>query len=188
MGMSAFHNGTLRTMKAHYWAESSGVKHRVIRPLVYTRESAMASFARDAELPIITENCPACFAEPKERHNTKLLPSSVEFEHKDLFGKLLSTVTPLMDLTTSDNPFEGGLARRRGLGNSSGQKDTGKAGSTTSAADSSRSLTFPLTRTHSSSELRFSSRDVALLVAGIACGTTLAACMLGFSSSWRSRQ
>jgi len=28
-------------------------------------------FAKQAGLPIINENCPACFEEPKERHRVK---------------------------------------------------------------------------------------------------------------------
>merc|ERR1719188_2152709 len=101
-------------MKAHYWAEGSGVRVRVVRPLAYVREAATAEFAAKAQLPIIAENCPACFAAPKERHKAKLLLSSLEFEHKDLFDRLLSTVTPLLDLQTSNNPFQGGLSRQRG--------------------------------------------------------------------------
>ena len=38
---------------------------RVIRPFVFVREKDLSSFAKSAPLPIIPENCPACFAEPK---------------------------------------------------------------------------------------------------------------------------
>ena len=62
--MGALHNGQLRTMRAKYVAER-GVT--VIRPLVYVREHVTRAFARDAGLPVINENCPACFEEPKER-------------------------------------------------------------------------------------------------------------------------
>ncbi len=38
---------------------------RVIRPLVYVRERDLNSFAKQVSLPVIPENCPACFAAPK---------------------------------------------------------------------------------------------------------------------------
>ena len=37
----------------------------MIRPLVYVRERDLNSFAKEVSLPVITENCPACFAAPK---------------------------------------------------------------------------------------------------------------------------
>lgn len=58
--MSAWHNGNLRTMKANYWVQQEDV--RVIRPLVLVREHLCANFARQAQLPVISDNCPACFA------------------------------------------------------------------------------------------------------------------------------
>ncbi|EEC43307.1 predicted protein, partial [Phaeodactylum tricornutum CCAP 1055/1] len=63
--MSVMHNGFLRTMKANYQINAGGIS--VIRPLAYCRESLMTEFARSANLPVINENCPACFEEPKER-------------------------------------------------------------------------------------------------------------------------
>jgi tRNA(Ile)-lysidine synthase TilS/MesJ len=44
---------------------------RVIRPLIYTREAEMRAYAAKAGLPVITENCPACFEAPKERRRVK---------------------------------------------------------------------------------------------------------------------
>lgn len=58
--MSAWHNGNLRTMKANYRVQQEDV--RVIRPLVLVREQLCANFARQAQLPVISDNCPACFA------------------------------------------------------------------------------------------------------------------------------
>ncbi len=37
----------------------------MIRPLVYVRERDLNSFAKQVRLPVIPENCPACFAAPK---------------------------------------------------------------------------------------------------------------------------
>lgn len=63
--MSALHNGQIRTMKANYNIEAGDV--RVIRPLIYVREKATREFSITAQLPIINENCPACFEQPKVR-------------------------------------------------------------------------------------------------------------------------
>lgn len=49
-------------MKAHYQGER-GI--RVIRPFVYTRETDTRDFARAHGLPVVNENCPACFEQPK---------------------------------------------------------------------------------------------------------------------------
>lgn len=56
-------------MKANYKIEAGDV--RVIRPLCYARETLTKDFARTNRLPLVNENCPACFEEPKERHRVK---------------------------------------------------------------------------------------------------------------------
>ena len=56
-------------MKANYKIEAGDV--RVIRPLCYAREALMKDFAKANRLPVVNENCPACFEEPKERHRVK---------------------------------------------------------------------------------------------------------------------
>ena len=38
---------------------------RVVRPFVFVRENHLRQFADKAKLPVITENCPACFEAPK---------------------------------------------------------------------------------------------------------------------------
>jgi tRNA 2-thiocytidine biosynthesis protein TtcA len=53
-------------MKANYKIEAGDV--RVIRPLVYVREKATRDFSQSVQLPIINENCPACFEQPKVLH------------------------------------------------------------------------------------------------------------------------
>ena len=93
--MSAFHGGQVRTMKANYKIEAGDV--RVIRPLVYVREVDTRDFSQQARLPIINENCPACFEEPKERHRVKKLLQQEEASVPDLFSKLRTALTPLMD-------------------------------------------------------------------------------------------
>ena len=52
-------------MKANYKIEAGDV--RVIRPLIYVREHMTRDFSQTSKLPIINENCPACFEQPKVR-------------------------------------------------------------------------------------------------------------------------
>lgn len=80
--MSSFHNGQLRTMKANYTIDKGDL--RVIRPFVYVRESMLKEFAQKEKLPIIADNCPACFSAPKERHRIKLMLA----EQENLFPSL----------------------------------------------------------------------------------------------------
>ena len=61
--MSAFFNGRLQTMKANYLNDQGDV--RIIRPMVFARETLTRQYARLAQLPVINENCPACYEEPK---------------------------------------------------------------------------------------------------------------------------
>ena len=92
--MSAFHGGQLRTMKAHYLNDSGDV--RIIRPLVYARETQTGGFARDAGLPIIEDSCPACFSAPTQRQHMKQLLATEERENKHLFANLLTAMRHLM--------------------------------------------------------------------------------------------
>ncbi len=92
--MSAFHGGQLRTMKANYLVRDGDL--RVIRPLVYARERQTADFARSAALPVIAENCPACFAMPTQRQHMKELLQQEEIHNKHLYQSLLTAMRPLM--------------------------------------------------------------------------------------------
>lgn len=101
--MSAFHRGQLRTMKAHYVNDAGDL--RIIRPMVYVRERQSAAFAENAELPVVPDNCPACFRMPTERQHFKELLASEEQRYTHLFRNLLHTLRPLM---ADDNRPEGG--------------------------------------------------------------------------------
>ncbi len=92
--MSAFHQGKLETMKAHYTNDAGDV--RIIRPLVYARESQTGAFAVNAGLPIIPDSCPACFSAPTEREYFRQMLLMEEKRNKQLFGSLLSAMRPLM--------------------------------------------------------------------------------------------
>jgi len=102
--MSLFRNGALRTMKANYHVEDQDI--RVCRPLAHVREKTMTHFAKENRLPIITDNCPACFAAPKERHRVKMMLSQQEFEHPDLFWSLMKGMKPLMSIAHTDKNLD----------------------------------------------------------------------------------
>mgnify|MGYP003444845549 FL=1 len=92
--MSAFHNGRLNTMKAHYTIDAGDL--RVIRPFVYVRERQTRDFAERAKLPVTQDNCPACFRVPTQRLHMKQLLAVQEKDHPRLFDSLLATMRPLM--------------------------------------------------------------------------------------------
>ncbi|KAH9373373.1 hypothetical protein HPB48_018426 [Haemaphysalis longicornis] len=92
--MSVFHNGRLRTMKANYLVREGDL--RVTRPLVYVREKNLRKFAEEKRLPVIAENCPACFEAPKERHRVKQLLAAQEILFPKLYHSLKSAMHPLM--------------------------------------------------------------------------------------------
>ncbi len=92
--MSAFHGGQLRTMKAHYVNDDGDI--RIIRPLVYAREAQTADFARQAELPVIADSCPACFGMPTQREHMKQLLRGEERQIQNLYKNLLHAMRPLM--------------------------------------------------------------------------------------------
>ncbi len=98
--MSAFHGGQLRTMKANYTVREGDL--RVIRPLLYARERQTADFAREAGLPVIAENCPACFQMPTQRQHMKELLAREEADNKHLFQSLLRAMSPLIAKDTAD--------------------------------------------------------------------------------------
>lgn len=95
--LSMFHGGQLRTMKAHYLNDAGDV--RIIRPLVYCRETQTGAFARDSGLPIIADNCPACFSAPTQREHMKQLLALEEKLNRHLFANLLHAMQGLMDET-----------------------------------------------------------------------------------------
>ncbi|KAA3677190.1 uncharacterized protein DEA37_0001238 [Paragonimus westermani] len=92
--MSCFHNGVLLTMKANYTIRQGDL--RVIRPLAFVREQQTRKFADTAKLPIIPENCPACFEAPKERFRVKRMLAEQELLFPRLFSNLVTTMMPLI--------------------------------------------------------------------------------------------
>lgn len=98
--MSAFHGGQLRTMKAHYTISDGDL--RVIRPLVYARERQTGDFARAAELPVIMENCPACFNMPTQRQHMKELLMKEEALYPNIYKNILHAIRPLMNIKDAE--------------------------------------------------------------------------------------
>ncbi len=95
--MSTMHNGAVRTMKANYVINEGDIE--VIRPLVYAREALTRDFSVQNHLPIINENCPACFENPKERARIKKLLVQEESMYPNLFQNFKRAFIPLMDQT-----------------------------------------------------------------------------------------
>jgi tRNA(Ile)-lysidine synthase TilS/MesJ len=95
--MSLFHGGQMRTMKAHYLNDAGDI--RIIRPLVYCRESQTGAFAKAQRLPIIADSCPACFTKPTQRAYMKQLLAREERNNRHLFANMLHAMKPLMDET-----------------------------------------------------------------------------------------
>lgn len=87
-------------MKAAY--ENRQRDLRIIRPFVYVREKELRNFALEAHLPVIPENCPACFEAPKERHRIKQLLAQQELLYPCIYLNIKTSLLPLMSI---DQPF-----------------------------------------------------------------------------------
>jgi tRNA(Ile)-lysidine synthase TilS/MesJ len=97
--MSAFHGGQLKTMKANYTIDAGDLK--VIRPLVYVRERQLIDFAHSAKLPVIADNCPACFSKPTQREAMKQLLAEQEKNYPQLLKSLQCAMKPLMGVNNT---------------------------------------------------------------------------------------
>ncbi|KAB2314664.1 tRNA 2-thiocytidine biosynthesis protein TtcA [Betaproteobacteria bacterium SCN2] len=100
--MSMFFGGKVRTMQAHYLIDAGDL--RVIRPFVYARERQTRDFAHKAGLPVISENCPACFAVPTQRFAMKQMLAEQEKLHPRLFASLMTAMKPLMGTPPAKAP------------------------------------------------------------------------------------
>merc|ERR1719232_412925 len=84
-------------MKANYAVTEGDL--RIIRPFVYTREKQLRHFAEEQKLPVIPENCPACFENPKERHRTKQLLAQQELLFPRMYWSLRVAMMPVMSVS-----------------------------------------------------------------------------------------
>ena len=94
--MSAFQGGQLRTMKANYTNQDGDI--RIIRPMIYVRERQLAEFAKEVNLPVIPDSCPACFDMPTEREHIKQLLAQEETHNPGLFKSLRTALNPLYSI------------------------------------------------------------------------------------------
>lgn len=99
--LSLMNNGKLNTMKANYLVPEYNV--RVIRPMIYCREKDLANFALKAQLPIIDENCPACFSQPKERRHVKQLLSQEESHNPTIYSSIMNALFPLISINHTNS-------------------------------------------------------------------------------------
>lgn len=119
--MSAFHGGQLRTMKAHYINKEGDI--RIIRPLVYVRETQTAAFAAAAELPVVPDSCPACFSAPTQREHMKQLLAREERQNPLIFASLLRAMHRLMTEPDQAELIRAGLSPGRRSGPESARAD-----------------------------------------------------------------
>ena len=63
---------------------------------MYAREKNLRRFAEQSKLPIIAENCPACFESPKERQRMKQLLAQQELLYPRLYWNLKTAMYPVM--------------------------------------------------------------------------------------------
>ncbi|KAH8741958.1 hypothetical protein FG386_002333 [Cryptosporidium ryanae] len=99
--LSLLNNGKLNTMKANYTVSEYNI--RVIRPMIYCREKELANFAIKSGLPIIAENCPACFSQPKERRHIKQLLSQEESHNPTIYSSILNALHPLISINHTNS-------------------------------------------------------------------------------------
>lgn len=92
--MSIMYQGSLHTMKANYVIDAGDL--RVIRPLISVRESQTRSFAEQAGLPIITDNCPACYSKPQQRARIKTLLQEEAKQNPNLYANIQAAMAPLL--------------------------------------------------------------------------------------------
>jgi len=60
--------------------------------------SQSSLFSIQNALPVIAENCPACFEAPKERHRMKQLLAAQEILHPHLFSSILTAMKPILSI------------------------------------------------------------------------------------------
>ncbi|XP_012282340.1 uncharacterized protein LOC105700732 [Orussus abietinus] len=89
---SVFHNGKLRTMKAHYYIREQDL--RVVRPFVYVREKALRQFVDSRKLPLIKNDTNEDLAQ--KRQMNKELIAQQEQVFPRLYWSLRSALQPLI--------------------------------------------------------------------------------------------
>lgn len=102
----------------------------------------MTDFAQSSNLPIINENCPACFEEPKERARIKKLLAKEESLYPSFYDNIRRSLMPLMhdDATAILRSYtEEALAKsRKDTPQNSNNDNNNDITTTTSSSSSSR--------------------------------------------------
>jgi tRNA(Ile)-lysidine synthase TilS/MesJ len=93
--MNLLRAGRARSFQPKFFQDRTGVE--VIRPLIYTRESAVIAEAHRLELPILPTNCP--YAGKTERQRVKETLTGMAALYPDLYGNVLNA---LKTLSSSD--------------------------------------------------------------------------------------
>lgn len=110
---------------------------RIIRPLLYCRESLTRAYAKAANLPVILENCPGCFESPKERARIHALLAEQEVIHPRLFSSLEECMKPLFSAENNKYLESCRTAARRGDSVATATADHPKSDSSASSAATS---------------------------------------------------
>ncbi|EGC33533.1 hypothetical protein DICPUDRAFT_154434 [Dictyostelium purpureum] len=121
--MSALYNGILSTMKVNYLNEQGDI--RIIRPLCNISENQTRHYAKVMGLPVIDDNCPACFQAPVQRSRIKLLLAKEENLNPNVHHILFKTMQPLFSVSKTnrvskrsiDNYSNGLIVDKNGLNN-----------------------------------------------------------------------
>lgn len=78
------------------------------------REKSLRNFAESRGLPVIAENCPACFDTPTERYRVKQLLAQQEILFPKVFVSLRSAIHPLISINRTGMESNHPERKRRG--------------------------------------------------------------------------
>ncbi|VDN98023.1 unnamed protein product [Rodentolepis nana] len=98
---SVFNNGSIQTMEANI--ELKDLNLRLIRPLAFCRENAIASFVANAKLPVLKTICPICEQTRVEQNRLKEMLTAEEFNNPNLFSSIINAISPLLHLSSQSD-------------------------------------------------------------------------------------
>ena len=109
--MNLFRAGRAKSFQPKFFQDRTNIE--VIRPLIYSRETAIVAEAERLELPILKSVCP--YAGRTERQFTKEMLADVKSRVPDLFANV---VNALKNLNSADRWTESQKVERRSPKNS----------------------------------------------------------------------
>jgi hypothetical protein len=106
----------------------------------------MTDFVKSSMLPVINENCPACFEEPKERARIKKMLSREEILYPNFYDNIRRSLIPLMhdDMAPILRTYTEAIVSKSRI------KKRTNAGNFQNAVDSQKNNTSPGTTTDKS--------------------------------------